>query len=137
VGPAGQSRCAAVREALPRRLLADPGIVRHRGKIEAAIANARRALALQVERGSLAAFLWSFAPPPRPRLLDHASLRALTTSPEARALSSELRRHGWRYVGPTTCYAFMQAVGMVNDHVAGCAVAEEVEAQQRAFSRPC
>jgi DNA-3-methyladenine glycosylase I len=131
------ARVALMDEDDVTRLLADPGIVRHRGKIEAAIANARRALALQVERGSLAAFLWSFAPPPRPRLLDHASLRALTTSPEARALSSELRRHGWRYVGPTTCYAFMQAVGMVNDHVAGCAVAEEVEAQQRAFSRPC
>jgi DNA-3-methyladenine glycosylase I len=120
------------------RLLAEPGIIRHRGKIEATIENARRAAALVAEAGSLAAFLWRFAPPPeeRPARFDHASLSPIAQTPASRALSKELRRRGWRFLGPTTCYAFMQGVGMVNDHLEGCCCRLEVEAQQQAFRRP-
>jgi len=107
-----------------RRLLADAGIVRHRGKIEAAIHNARRVLEVRRDHGSFSRYVWSFAPPPRsgpgPR-----SRRAIpATTPAARALAADLRRRGFRFVGPTTVYAFMQAMGMVNDHVAGCAFRE-------------
>jgi DNA-3-methyladenine glycosylase I len=98
------------------RLLADPGIVRHRGKIEAAIANANAALAVSEQYGTLDAFLWGLVP--------DAPIRGgrdiPAETPGSRALSRELKRHGFRFLGPTTCYAFMQAVGMVNDHVPGC-----------------
>lgn len=106
------------------RLLADPGIVRHRGKIEATICNARGALDVIEEFGSLAAYVWQFEPDPaaRPARLTPAVLRRLGTSPEAQALSADLKRRGWRFVGPTTAYAFMQAMGLVNDHLEGCAV---------------
>jgi DNA-3-methyladenine glycosylase I len=129
---------AAMGERDIERLLADPGIVRHRGKIEAAVANARRALELLEEDGSLAAFLWRFAPAPsqHPNRFDRATAEPATETPESRALSKALRRRGWRFVGPTTMYAFMQAVGMVNDHLEGCCVREEVEAARRAFARP-
>jgi DNA-3-methyladenine glycosylase I len=106
------------------RLLADAGIVRHRGKIEAAIANAKAAAALDI---SLAELIWSFAPSGRrraPRSLDE--LPAIT--PESTALAKELKRRGFRFVGPTTAYAMMQACGLVNDHLAGCWVRAEVEA---------
>lgn len=110
------------------RLLADPGIVRHRGKIESVLNNARRVRELRAETGSLAAFAWRFAPDPasRPRRLDWATLRALARTPESTALSKELRRRGWSFVGPTTVYAFMQAVGIVNDHVEGCWAGAEI-----------
>jgi len=111
-----------------KRLLGDAGIVRHRGKIEAAIANARAAGALDVP---LAELVWSFAPTGRrraPRTL--ADLPAFT--PESAALSKELKRRGFRFVGPTTAYAAMQACGLVNDHVAGCYVRAEVEQERRA-----
>jgi len=98
------------------RLLQDAGIVRHRGKIESAIHNARRALELVEERGSLAAHFWSFEPPSRARSKETAA-----------ALSKDLKRRGWTYVGPTTMYAFMQAMGLVNDHLEGCAVRRAVE----------
>ena len=99
------------------RLLGDAGIVRHRGKIESTINNARRAL----ELGSLAEHVWGFRPErPRPRRLTRAALAARTTSPEAIALSKDLKRRGWTFVGPTTVYAFMQAMGLVNDHISGC-----------------
>ena len=115
-----------------KRLLGDAGIVRHRGKIEAAIANARAAGALDVP---LAELVWSFAPTGRrraPRTL--ADLPAFT--PESAALSKELKRRGFRFVGPTTAYAAMQACGLVNDHVAGCFVRAEVEQERRAvFAR--
>lgn len=106
------------------RLLTDAGIVRHRGKIEAAIHNARGALELIDEFGSLAAYVWQFEPDARtrPDRLTLQVLRRLTTSPEAHALSADLRRRGWRFVGPTTVYAFMQAMGLVNDHLEGCTV---------------
>jgi DNA-3-methyladenine glycosylase I len=106
------------------RLLADAGIVRHRGKIEAAIANAKAAAALDI---SFAELIWSFAPSGRqraPRSLDE--LPAIT--PESTALAKELKRSGFRFVGPTTAYAMMQACGLVNDHLAGCWVRAEVEA---------
>jgi DNA-3-methyladenine glycosylase I len=114
-----------------KRLLGDAGIVRHRGKIEAAIANAKAAAALD---GSLAELVWSHAPTGRrraPRSLDE--LPALT--PESTALSKELKRLGFRFVGPTTAYAAMQACGIVNDHVAGCWVRAEVERERRASLR--
>jgi DNA-3-methyladenine glycosylase I len=110
------------------RLLGDAGIVRHRGKIEAAIANAKAAAALEVP---LAELVWSFAPSGRrraPRTL--GDLPALT--PESTALSKELKRRGFRFVGPTTAYAAMQACGLVNDHLAGCWVRPEVERERRA-----
>jgi DNA-3-methyladenine glycosylase I len=120
------------------RLLADPGIVRHRGKIEAAIGNARCALALAEEAGSLAGFVWRFEPAPasRPKRVTRAALARLTETAESRALSRELRRRGFRFVGPTTLYALMQAMGLVNDHLEGCAARPRVEAARRRFARP-
>jgi DNA-3-methyladenine glycosylase I len=110
------------------RLLGDAGIVRHRAKIEAAIANAEATLAVREELGSLDAFLWSFVPGEplvnRPRTLDE--LPAETA--ESRSMSKELKRRGFRFVGPTTCYAFMQAAGLVNDHVVDCFRYEELAA---------
>jgi DNA-3-methyladenine glycosylase I len=120
------------------RLLADPGIVRHRGKIEAAIRNASRALALREAFGSIAAFVWRHEPDPgsRPTRLDEVTLRALTESRESRGMSRELKRRGWAFVGPTTLYAFMQSVGVVNDHAEDCALRAPVEAEREAFRRP-
>jgi DNA-3-methyladenine glycosylase I len=112
------------------RLLGDAGIVRHRGKIEAAIANAKAARALHAGGESLGELIWSFAPTGRrraPRSLD--DLAAVT--PESTALSKELKKRGFRFVGPTTAYATMQACGLVNDHLAGCWVRAEVEAARR------
>jgi DNA-3-methyladenine glycosylase I len=120
------------------RLLADAGIVRHRGKIESTVNNARRACALRDEHGSLAAYFWRFEPAPasRPRRLTWATLREMSTTAESTALSKDLRRRGWTFVGPTTLYAFMQAVGMVNDHLDGCAFRARAEKARRAFVRP-
>jgi DNA-3-methyladenine glycosylase I len=118
------------------RLLRDAGIVRHRGKIEATIRNARRAVALREECGSLAAYFWRWAPATRPRRLTRAALLALATTPEVRAMSRDLKRRGWSFVGPTTAYAFMQAMGLVNDHLEGCAARVRVEAARRRFRPP-
>ena len=120
------------------RLLRDAGIVRHRGKIEAVLSNARRACDLAEEFGSLAAYFWRHEPSPRvrPRRLTHAALMKLGSTPESTALSKDLKRRGWSYVGPTTVYAFMQAMGLVNDHVEGCAVRESVERERSRFVRP-
>jgi DNA-3-methyladenine glycosylase I len=120
------------------RLLADAGIVRHGGKIMATITNARRYAELVRETGSLAAHLWSFEPDPaaRPDRLDHATLSTMATSPESVALSRDLRRRGWAFVGPTTAYAAMEAVGIVNDHLEGCHVRPLVERDRAAFPRP-
>jgi DNA-3-methyladenine glycosylase I len=119
-------------------LLQDAGIVRHRGKIEATIGNAQRACDLVDRHGSLAAWLWRFEPDPatRPPLLDEPLLRTMTTSPEAVALSKELRAMGWRFVGPTTMYAFSQAMGLVNDHEHRCATRAVVEEARRGFRLP-
>jgi DNA-3-methyladenine glycosylase I len=105
------------------RLLKDAGIVRHRGKIESTINNARRCEDLVEEFGSLADYVWRFEPAPRPRKkkLTWDMLKTMATSEESIALSKDLRRRGWTYVGPTTMYAFMQAMGLVNDHLHGCA----------------
>jgi len=115
------------------RLLRDAGIVRHRGKIESAINNARCAVELERECGSLAAYFARYRPEPasRPRRFTWSALRRLTTSPEATALSRNLKGRGWTFVGPTTLYAFMQAVGLVNDHLEGCAARARVETALR------
>jgi DNA-3-methyladenine glycosylase I len=120
------------------RLLGDAGIVRHRGKIESTINNARRARELRDQMGSLAAHFWRFEPDPasRPGRLTWATLRRMSTTPESAALSKDLRKRGWTFVGPTTMYAFMQAVGIVNDHLEGCAVRQRAERARRSFVRP-
>jgi len=115
------------------RCLGDAGIVRHRGKIQSTINNAARALELAGEFGSLAAYLWGFEP------ADH--LRAAvgdvpSSTPESTALSRDLKRRGWSFVGPTTVYALMQAMGMVNDHLEGCAFHDVVEGERSALVRP-
>ena len=115
------------------RMLADASIVRHRGKIEAVINNAGRAVELVSTEGSIAAFVWQFEPAAR-TLDGRASMEAHTE--ESRALARELKRRGWRFVGPTTVYAFMQAMGLVNDHLDGCAARLEVEKKRAKFSRP-
>jgi DNA-3-methyladenine glycosylase I len=121
-----------------QRLLADAGIVRHRGKIESTINNAKRALALIDEQGSLAAYFWSWEPAAsaRPKRLTHATLMKMSTTPQSIALSKDLKSRGWTFVGPTTCYAFMQAMGLVNDHVEGCGVRTEIEQLRARFRRP-
>ncbi len=120
------------------RLLNDAGIVRHRGKIESAINNARRARELQDEFGSLAAFVWQYEPPARsrPKVLSRAELTKLAKTPESIALSKELKKRGWSFVGPTTMYAFMQAAGIVNDHMPSCAAAEHCGAARKKFKLP-
>nr|WP_280429174.1 DNA-3-methyladenine glycosylase I [Nocardia brasiliensis] len=114
-------RVAEFGDADVARLLADPGIVRNRLKIDAAISNAR--VARELDNG-LDKLLWSFAPPPRPRPATGADVPA--TTPESVALAKELKRKGFRFVGPTTAYALMQATGMVDDHLADCWVGSEV-----------
>lgn len=120
------------------RLLRDAGIVRHRGKIESAINNAKRAQALQQEFGSLAAFVWQFEPAAksRPKIMTRAALMKRTTTPESTALSKALKRQGWRFVGPTTVYAFMQAAGIVNDHLRGCVAQEQCHSARLKFKVP-
>ncbi len=114
------------------RLLQNEGIIRHRGKIEAVINNARRAREMVEQEGSLAAFLWRYEP-------DAARLgrpQTASTSPESVALSKDLKKRGWKFVGPTTVYAFMQAMGLVNDHVEDCVTRAKVETARRKFKRP-
>jgi DNA-3-methyladenine glycosylase I len=120
------------------RLLQDAGIVRHRGKIESTINNARRAVELSREFGSLARYFWRWAPAPasRPRRLTHQALLAVPTTAESVALSKDLKRRGWTFVGPTTVYAFMQAMGLVNDHIEGCAARDEAERARVRFVSP-
>jgi DNA-3-methyladenine glycosylase I len=125
---------ASFDEADVARLLDDASIVRHRGKIEAVINNAGRAVELVAERGSLAAFVWDFEPAPRAGGLRREAIEAHTA--ESRALAKELKRRGWRFVGPTTVYAFMQAMGLVNDHLEGCAAWSEVERARGKLKRP-
>ena len=112
------------------RLLQDSGIVRHRGKVEAVINNAQCAVQLQAELGSLAAYFWQYEMkrPEQPRVV--------SVSPESIALSKDLKKRGWKFVGPTTVYAFMQAMGLVNDHADGCVIAREVSRARKAFRPP-
>jgi len=120
------------------RLLEDAGIVRHRGKIESAINNASRASDMRDEFGSLAAYFWRWEPEPRsrPRRLTRAALVQLARTPESIALSKDLKRRGWTFVGPTTVYAFMQAMGLVNDHLEGCDSRTAVEGARATLRRP-
>ncbi|NOY26036.1 MAG: DNA-3-methyladenine glycosylase I [Oligoflexia bacterium] len=127
---------AAMGQADVERLLSDAGIVRHRGKIEATLNNARRAVELRDDAGSLAAYFWRWEPPRRTTPVDLATLRGLSRTAQSTALSKDLKKRGWRFVGPTTAYAFMQAMGLVNDHLAGCTVHDRVEAAAAAFERP-
>jgi DNA-3-methyladenine glycosylase I len=110
------------------RLLADAAIVRHSGKIEATINNARRAVELVEAEGSLAGYVGRFEPDPasRPDRMTWEAASRLSESPESRALAKDLKKRGWRFVGPTTVYAFMQAMGVVNDHIEGCDVRDAV-----------
>ena len=115
-------RVARFNERSVARLLQDEGIVRHRGKIESVVNNAKRARELVESEGSLSEYFWSHTPPKseRPRRLTVGALCAMTQTPTSKALSKDLKKRGWSFVGPTTCYAFMQAMGLVNDHVEGC-----------------
>jgi DNA-3-methyladenine glycosylase I len=125
-------RVADFGEADIERLLADKGIVRHRGKIVSTINNARRAIDLRAEFGSLDAYFWRHAPAPgeRPATIDLAWARANPTSPASIRLSKDLKKRGWTFVGPTTVYAFMQAMGLVNDHLEGCFCRAKAEAMR-------
>ena len=120
------------------RLLDDAGIVRHPGKIESVINNARRAETLLEEHGSLAAYVWQWEPTAksRPQRITKAALMDLAITPESKALSKDLKRRGWTFVGPTTIYAFMQAVGLVNDHIDRCSSRAAVERARNRLVRP-
>ncbi len=120
------------------RLLGDAGIVRHRGKIVSTINNANRAIELIRERGSLAAYFWSFEPgeDERPRVVDYPTLVANPTTPTSTRISKDLKKRGWSFVGPTTVYAFMQAMGLVNDHIEGCSCRDLVEGLRMSLKRP-
>jgi DNA-3-methyladenine glycosylase I len=119
------------------RLLGNAGIIRHRGKIESTINNAKRARELRDDCGSLAAYFWRWEPEAaaRPARITKAALMQMGQTPESIALSKDLKRRGWTFVGPTTVYAFMQAVGLVNDHVEGCERRAAVQ-KLRTMSRP-
>jgi DNA-3-methyladenine glycosylase I len=123
-------RCARMNAEDIDRLLVDSRIIRHRGKIESVVNNARRALAIVEAHGSLATLLWSFAPTPRPAPPRPGQALPVQTD-ESERLSRRLKRDGFTFVGPTTVYAFMQAVGMVNDHLEGCVIRDQVESAQR------
>ncbi|MEE9416568.1 MAG: DNA-3-methyladenine glycosylase I [Acidimicrobiales bacterium] len=131
-------RVAGFSEPDVLRLLDNAGIIRHRGKIEATINNAQRYGELVVEFGSFAAYSWSFEPAAtdRPPVLDYAALSQLSATPASTALSKDLKRRGWKFVGPTTMYAFMQAMGLVNDHLEGCFARTEVKLLRSELVRP-
>ena len=120
------------------RCLADAGIIRHRGKIVSTINNARRAIDLQTEFGSLSRYFWSYEPDvsERPPRMDFATLKANPTSPTSIRLSKDLKKRGWTFVGPTTVYAFMQAMGLVNDHIEGCCCRDRNEELRAQLVRP-
>lgn len=125
-------RVARFTEKDVARLLQDAGIIRHRGKIEAVINNAQRAKELVKQEGSLAGFIWRYEPAvgksPEPQ--------TASTSDESLALSKELKKRGWKFVGPTTVYAFMQAMGLINDHATECFVRKQAERARKTFKRP-
>jgi DNA-3-methyladenine glycosylase I len=118
------------------RLLADASIIRHRGKIEAVINNARRAVELVEREGSIAGYVWRFEPEPRAGLLGREELRALSRTTESEMLARDLKRRGWKFVGPTTVYAFMQAMGLVNDHIEGCEAGAKAQTVREEFRSP-
>lgn len=125
-------KVARFRKPSVERLLKDAGIVRHRGKIESTINNAKRALELAEEFGSLAAFFWTFEPEAHPVFDGKVSM-----TNESKLMSKELKKRGWSFVGPTTAYAFMQSLGIVNDHLPGCGSFETIENAREKFKRPC
>lgn len=114
------------------RLLKDDGIVRHRGKIEAVINNARQARELVKQEGSLAAFLWRYEPDTK----QLAKPQTASVCPESVALSKDLKKRGWKFIGLTTVYAFLQAMGLINDHVEDCVIRAKVEHARKTFTRP-
>jgi DNA-3-methyladenine glycosylase I len=129
---------ARMNERSVSRLLGDPGIVRHRGKIESTLNNARRAREIARDFGSLAAFVWRYEPAPgsRPARITRRSLARLAKTPESEALSRALKDRGFTFVGPTTIYAFMQAMGLVDDHLEGCEIRSRAEEVRARFRRP-
>ena len=127
-------KVARMTEADIERLLQDPGIIRHRGKIVSTINNANRALELQNEFGSLAAYIWRFEPDEMAAPEKRGGIESETEA--SRALSKDLRKRGWSFVGPTTCYAFMQAMGLVNDHYGHCFARKECEHERKVLKRP-
>lgn len=131
-------RVAQYGQADVERLLADKGIVRHRGKIESTINNAGRAIELVSEKGSLAAYFWSFEPgaKDRPAVVDYPTLVANPKTETSIRISKDLKKRGWSFVGPTTVYAFMQAMGLVNDHIEGCHCRGHIEKLRESFKRP-
>lgn len=131
-------RVARYRQADVERLLEDKGIVRHRGKIESTINNAKRAIELVAEKGSLAAYFWSFEPgaKDRPVVVDYPTLIANPKTETSIRISKDLKKRGWSFVGPTTVYAFMQAMGLVNDHIEGCHCRAHIEKLRQSFKRP-
>ena len=125
-------RVATFKEKDVERLLQDASIIRHRGKIEATINNAKRTQEMIKSEGSLAVYFWSFEP-------DEETLpppQTITTSPESIAISKDLKKRGWKFVGPTTVFAFIQAMGLINDHVDGCVTREKVEKARKKLKRP-
>jgi DNA-3-methyladenine glycosylase I len=120
------------------RCVADAGIIRHRGKIVSTINNARRAIDLRTEFGSLAHYFWSQEPTlaERPARVDRETLSANPTTPASVRISKDLKKRGWTFVGPTTVYAFMQAMGLVNDHLEGCYCRHDIEAMRAVLVRP-
>ncbi|NIZ01068.1 DNA-3-methyladenine glycosylase I [Thalassospira lucentensis] len=114
------------------RLLQNAGIIRHRGKIEAAINNAKRACEMIEQEGSLAAYFWRFEPDEK----EVAVPQTMSTSPTSVALSKDLKKRGWKFVGPTTMFAFMQAMGLINDHTEGCFLRPKIDEIRRSFIRP-
>lgn len=126
------NRVARFTEKDVARLLEDAGIIRHRGKIEAVINNAQRAREMVKQEGSIAAFVWRHEPDPRTL----AEPQTASTSAASVALSKELKKRGWKFVGPTTVYAFMQAMGLINDHAEGCFIRAKVEKARKVFRRP-
>ena len=131
-------KIAGMGETDVERLVKNAGIIRHRGKITSTINNAKRAIALAEEQGSLAKYFWSFEPAPetRPDIITHEFLMQQTTSEASKNLSKDLKKRGWSFVGPTTAYAFMQAMGLVNDHIEGCHCREKVKQARQSFIKP-
>lgn len=119
-------------EADVERLLTDAGIIRHRGKIEASINNAKRACEMVKAEGSLAAYFWRF----EPDTAEIATPQTMSTSPTSVALSKELKKRGWKFVGPTTVFAFMQAMGLINDHAEGCYLRPQIDEIRKSLIRP-
>ncbi|MRW90066.1 DNA-3-methyladenine glycosylase I [Duganella sp. FT80W] len=126
------NKIASYTERDVARLLANEGIVRHRGKIEAVINNAKRAKEMVAQEGSLAAFLWKY----EPATGDLAPPQSASTSSESHTLSKDLKKLGWKFVGPTTVYAFMQAMGLINDHADTCVIREQAERARQQLKRP-